>query len=137
MKCIILDVDWKVKRTKKLQSLDKLNLLYWDHRQGLSSNPKKYPSPPYSLERFGKLDSESLSLNLEKIQRSKEQLNVTGFKEGRLLFWKSLGYDVLQELDLCRGDNSRLVYFLYLAKPNTKSMKDFLSGRTSRILKYL
>jgi hypothetical protein len=26
---------------------------------------------------------------------------------------------------------------LYLAKPNIKHMKDFLSGRTSRILKYL
>jgi hypothetical protein len=127
VKCITLNVDWKVKRTKKLQSLDKLNLLYWDHKQDLSSNPKKYPSPPYSLERFGKLDFESLSLNLEEIQRSKGQLNVTRFKEGRLLSWKSLGYDVLQELDMCRGDNNNLVYFLYLVEPNAKRKKDFLS----------
>jgi hypothetical protein len=33
MKCITLDVDWIIKRMERLQSLDKLNLLYWDHRK--------------------------------------------------------------------------------------------------------
>jgi hypothetical protein len=56
--------------------------LYWDHKQDLSSNPKRYPSPPYSPERFEKLDFESLSLSLEAMQRFEGQLNVMGFKEG-------------------------------------------------------
>jgi hypothetical protein len=62
-------------------------------------------SPPYSTKRFGKLDFESLSLSLKKIQRFEGQLNVIRFGEGQLLSKKSLGYDVLQELNLCRRDN--------------------------------
>jgi hypothetical protein len=57
VKCITLDVDWIVGRTKRFQSLDKLNLLYSDHRQDLFSNPERHPSPLYSPYRFGKLDS--------------------------------------------------------------------------------
>jgi len=52
VKCITLDVDWTVERIKRLQFLKKLSLLYWDHIQDLSSNPKRYPSSPYSPERF-------------------------------------------------------------------------------------
>jgi hypothetical protein len=85
VKCITLDVDWTIERTERLQFLEKLSLLYQDHKQDLSSNPKRYPSPPYSPERFGELDFESLNLNLKEIQRFEEQLNVVGFKEGWLL----------------------------------------------------
>jgi len=31
VKCITLDVDWTIERTERLQYLEKLNLLYWDH----------------------------------------------------------------------------------------------------------
>jgi hypothetical protein len=72
-------VKWTIERMESLQSLGKLSLLYWDHKQYISSNIKRYPSPPYSHEKFGELDLESLSLSLEEIQRSKGQLNVTGF----------------------------------------------------------
>jgi hypothetical protein len=40
-----------------------------DHKQDLSSNLEKYPSPLYFPDRFEELDSESLSLSLEEIQR--------------------------------------------------------------------
>jgi hypothetical protein len=35
-------------------------------------------------------------------QRFEGQLNVMGFKEGWFLSLKSLGYDVLQKLNLCK-----------------------------------
>jgi hypothetical protein len=85
VKCIALNVDWIVKKTDGLQSLNKLSLLYWDHIQHLPSNPKKYPSSPHSPKRFRECDFESLSLSPEKIQRFEGQLNVTGFNEGELL----------------------------------------------------
>ncbi len=29
---------------------------YWEHKKDLYANPNHYPSPPYSLEKFGELD---------------------------------------------------------------------------------
>jgi len=55
--------------------------LYWDHKQDLSSNPKKYPSPPYFPKRFGELDLESFSLNLEEIQRFEGSLMSRGSRK--------------------------------------------------------
>lgn len=72
-------------------------------------------SPPYFPKRFRELDFESLNLNLEELQRFEGQLNVTGFKEGQLLFYKSLRYEVLQKLDLCRGTIIGWAFFLYFA----------------------
>jgi hypothetical protein len=49
VKCIILNVDWTIKRTERLQYLNKLNLLYGDHKKILFPIQKKIYHHPIFL----------------------------------------------------------------------------------------
>jgi hypothetical protein len=47
----------------------KVKFIVLGPHKDLSSNPERYPSPPYFPKRFGKLDFESFSLSPKDIQK--------------------------------------------------------------------
>jgi hypothetical protein len=99
---------------------------YWEHKQNLSTNPNRYPSPPYSLEKFGELTNVGANnpFNDEKINSNfcvSQNINVRGFREGQILMWSVASFNILQAIDLPLPNVPNIYKsFMYLIKLNPK-----------------
>ncbi len=142
-KCIRKEFDQIIKRLKQLQQLDEQSVSYWEHRQNLSINLKRYLSPLYSLEKFGELvDFGAIStFSNEKTSNSvcaSQKINVKGFREGQILTWSVEAFDILQAIGLLLPSvPNTYKSFLYPLKPNPKQLEEFLEGCISQFLSYL
>jgi hypothetical protein len=68
-------------------------------------NLEWYPSWPYFLKNFNELIKFGASsiFNNEKISMCvciSHKINVKGFKEGQILMWNALGFDILKAIDI-------------------------------------
>ncbi len=76
---------------------------YWEHKRDLYVNLEQYPSPTYSPEKFGEL----VDFNVNNLFHDEEtnnnvytsqKINVRGFKEGQILMWNAIGFNILQAI---------------------------------------
>ncbi len=116
---------------------------YWEHRQDLSINLKQYPSPPFSLEKFGELVDTNASNPFSNEKTSSnvctsQNINVKGFREGQILTWSVVGFDILQTIGLpLPSMPNAYKSFLYRLEPNPKQLEEFFEGCTFQFLSYL
>ncbi len=116
---------------------------YWEHKQDLSINLGQYPSSPYSPKKFNELiDSGASNLfSDEEISNSvypSQKINVKGFREGQILTWSVVGFDILQTIGLpLPSMPNAYKSFLYRLEPNPKQLEEFFEGCTFQFLSYL
>jgi hypothetical protein len=75
---------------------------YWEHTYDLSMNLEWHPSWPYFLKNFNEFGASSIFDN-EKTSMCvciSHKINVKGSKEGQILKWNALGFDILKAIDI-------------------------------------